>query len=242
MSNVYVPRGINTVSSCSICNGAGQVYSESSITTPSKDPNRQIRMMDSKPCICKMNELVERKHAFMHPNAVPPQMDRAKIRKAVEKWRPLELSYRFMGPLNMFLPLVKKILVYYSFTPRVFHISNGIEVVQEYYVAQAEGVERKVQDLIYNRDLVILRFDTSVENKALKQVVLDLVAGRAHLNRPTWIWTRAGIESTSEFSPDLTEHIKDWPVVDLGAIALKAKKARESKSMSDASTFKSEDK
>ena len=233
MSTVYEPRAINTVAECTICGGTGQRYVVSARELPCKDPARHVHLMDSKPCICKMNELVERKYAYMHPLAVPPQLDRAKIVNDVAKLKPFEQSLKFVGPLDAFLPRLKRVLVRYAFEDKLFHFSNGIEVVQEYYVGQAEGVERRVQDLIYNRDLVVIRFDTSVANKALKQVMLELIGGRAQMHKPTWIWSRSGVERTEEFSEELHQHIQDFRLVNLDRANAARNIASESQDVSN---------
>lgn len=220
--------GADTEGVCPKCSGRGITYVKSKRAIAGKKPGSQVFLMDSIPCICKRNEMVEGRYDYLSRVSVPA-ITAEEAASVVEKLKPLSTNILFQGGSYKFFHVVKAVLVHYAFNAKlVFHMSKGIEVVSQYYVEQVDESGRKFEDLIYNRDLVILMFNSRVENRALKPVLQELIEGRFLRNRPTWIWSREIVESTQDYSAELKPFLDKYKRVSCGTADVRTKKEHES--------------
>jgi len=202
----YRPGDIDTVNNCKICNGRGETLAKSDRKLPGKRPGTEVSYMVSKLCICKKNLMVERKFKCLHPATIGTVSD--KKCKDIHKEYGIRKSRVFTGSEFAFFRIVKSMFVnYVTSADMIFHMSTGLEIIQDYYVEQKDGSRRDMSDLIYNRDLVVIMFTTNAANKALQPVMLDLIQGRVRIGKPVWIWTPTDIRTSGEWTETLQDFI-----------------------------------
>jgi hypothetical protein len=203
---------------CELCGGTGQTLVKSKKFLPGKKPGSKTFLMDAIPCICKKNEVVESRFPYLSRKTVG-RINAETAQKTANSLNPLERNILFQGGSKKFFRAVKSILVHYSFRPEiVIHMSTGSEVISQYYVEQKDESGRKIEDLIYSRDLVILMFNTKHENRALKEVIYEVIEGRYLRGKPTWIWSSTGPENFMEYSSDLNQYFKNFRKVKTGVV------------------------
>lgn len=214
----YHPSNVNTIKRCRICGGSGAELHAKSTGMKTKT-GEEIKVTVSKACICQLNEVVERQWALFHPESIPsiPRKESDDIAAFFFKGKFLHFS----GDKNRFLRIAKAYFVHNSLAPdKIMFISPSLQVVQDYYVAQKdEEAARSVNDLIHNRELVVLLLDCQVDNKALANVVADLVVSRKQQGRRTWVWSpNQSIHTTKEHSAELAATVDTFKKIKLAPI------------------------
>lgn len=207
-----------TVKECPLCKGQGYTMRLSSQGIPCKDPNRQIRTMETLECICKKNERIERRYPALRPCApgsqnqgVPTLLDEEISKIAVEKFRlnkGLRTNYKFFGNPEKFFRIIKASFLYLMQDASArFYMGTGYEVIKDYYVGADD--RKDYMALLNDFDLVVLLFDSRVSNKALKPAIMELVQTRYRKGLATWIWSEGDITQMGEWSDDIAHLVND---------------------------------
>jgi len=200
----YRPGDIDTVKNCKVCGGKGEILGKSDRTLPGKRPGQEISYMVSKLCICKKNLMVERKFKCLHPASIGT-VSLEKCKK-ISKQYGIKKSRVFVGSEFAFFRIVKSMFVnYVTEADMIFHMSTGLEIIQDYYVEQKDKSLRDMNVLTYDRDLVVILFTTNAANKALQPVILDLIQNRVRIGKPVWIWSPKDIRTAGEWTESLQE-------------------------------------
>jgi hypothetical protein len=119
-------------------------------------------------------------------------------------------NFLLIGNRVKFLRMVKSKFIMLSQIPGYqYHIANGMEIVKEYYVAQEDKSGRTVLDLMRKWQFLAIVFDTNSVNKALSNVISDIISSRAANHVTTWVWTEGNLDSYQEWSPGLNKYFSD---------------------------------
>lgn len=197
-----------TVANCKKCNGSGMMIIHDGKPRPSKNPNVTVSFPRAVVCECRRNEIIENTFLFLSDPSLPKIT--SEFAEVTAKTLPLTKNYRFTGNIKKFLITMKAIFVHHRRDSSFLaHISNGLDMVLSYYVAQDKGVERKFTDLTHGRDLVVILCNTKVSNAAVGPGVLELVQTRLIAGKPTWVFTPDDFDLCSEFSDDLKKIMED---------------------------------
>lgn len=204
----------DTVQKCPICKGRGTILVKGENNIPTKNPNRKIGFTQARICICRVNELVENSSSYFNPKTTTQIAD--KVAEGFAKKYSYEKNLWFTGPSKTFMNICKAVFVHHRKNPSlVFHIANGLELLQNYYVEQTDGASRTLNDLINGRDLLVILCVTSVSNKALSNTVLQIVQSRELAGKGTWVYTPDDFQARTEYSEGLAKIIGAWTYVDL---------------------------
>ena len=139
-------------------------------------------------------------------------------------------NFLIHGNEQKFLHLVKATMILHANYHHTFEFINGLELVHKYYVQQPPGIFRSLDDL-NSKDLLILIFDASPDNKAQNTTVLEVVKNRFRMNnpekvinksrieRPTWIYSRTkdSLKQSKEYSSDIAPILEYFTWLDLDA-------------------------
>jgi len=133
---------------------------------------------------------------------------------------PLTKDFWFEGSLDQFLIAVKAAFVYHRKSSKFMgHVSNGLDIVQNYYVEQPKDSERRFLDLVNFRDLVVIIANTRVSNVAVPTCVVELIQGRQTIGKATWIYTTNDFDACMEYSDNLKTLLGDFSHVELKSLA-----------------------
>lgn len=191
-----------TVSSCTRCGGSGTLLVPSDKGIPTKNPNRVVHFTKAVLCVCRKNELVELSNPFFNKTPLITEETAAEWAKQFDITKNLHIIWPESE--KDIMPYLKGVLVHYrQDTNKTFHISNGLNIIQEYYVAQPDGITRTLNDLVLYKDLLVIIFNTQAVNKAVTPVMMELIQARFNANKPTWVCSSAEIHNSAEFSEDL---------------------------------------
>lgn len=199
---------------CGLCSGQGYVLRPSKEKIQARDPKRSFFKMETVECFCKRVERVERRwkplSRKLDDKKAPLTED--DVRTIAEKKfkfnEGVKGNYLFFGNPEQFFRLVKACFLYLIQDPsaKIF-LGTGYEVIKDYYVGADD--KNEYMALLNEFDLVVLMFDTTVSNKALKPVMVDLLKSRLRRGLATWVWSETELETTSEWSDDLVPILRD---------------------------------
>lgn len=204
----------NTVAKCKICNGVGTVLEDGKTLIPTKDPNRKVLFTQARLCICRRNELVENSSSYFNPTTTPT-ITTELAEKAFNNYK-YTTNLVFTGNEKLFFTICKSVFVHARLNSSLmFHIANGLELLQNYYVEQSDGADRTLDDLINKKHLLVILCVTEVSNKALSKTVLQIVKGRERAGMGTWVFTPDNFSSKTEYSQELMDALTSWNHVNL---------------------------
>lgn len=211
---------------CPYCKGTGQIPLKS-------DPKRKSTMLDrnGKPmqvaryytCFCVNNRIISK--AYNQLSGIPD----ISPKQALEAGKFAGFhNLLIFGNDTKFFHLVKATFILHANYHRSFEILNGYDVIKKYYVEQANGVHRSLEDL-ENRDLLVFIFDATMENKAQNKVVFEVIKRRIRMNNPedmaagrkithpTWIYapSQENFKDSKEYSEEIEELLIDFEKRDL---------------------------
>lgn len=213
-----------TVSSCSRCGGTGTILVQSDKGIPTKNPNRVVHFTKAVLCVCRKNELVELSNPFFNRTPLITEETAEYCARLFDITKNLHLVWPESE--KDLIPYLKGVLVHYrQDTNRTFHISNGLNIVQEYYVAQPDGITRNINDLVLYKDLLVIIFNTQAVNKAVTPVMMEIIQARFNANKPTWVCSSEEIHTAAEFSEDLRPILNKFKVIKPGKLGNKKTRA-----------------
>lgn len=211
---------------CPYCKGSGQIRLKAEKAEKSSMLDRHGKPMDVVryyTCFCINNRIISKTYNQLAgvPDITPDQALKA------GKFAGF-CNYLIFGSEMKFWHLVKSTMILHANYHRTFEILNGYDVVKRYYVEQADGIIRSLEDL-EDRDLLIFVFDASMENKAQNKVVFEVIKRRVRMNdpeaiekgekirRPTWIFapSKENFKDSKEYSADIEELVTDFRILDM---------------------------
>lgn len=192
----------STVAKCKKCGGAGTIIVNDGKMRPTKNPGISMRFPRAAVCECRRNEIVENTYPMLgNPNIPKIPGDMA------EQWAkmfPLKKNYWFSGSKAQFFWMMKAIFVHHRRSSKFLgHISNGLELILDYYVAQPKDVQRRFQDLTHGMDLVVVVCNTKVSNAAVGPGLVELVQARTDIGKPVWLFSEDDFDQCTEYTDDL---------------------------------------
>ena len=131
---------------------------------------------------------------------------------------------------DVFLLNVKSVMMKYRFgqvKPRIL-FSRAIDIVHDYHVQQDDGTSLHLSSLSVF-DLVILKFGTQENNKALAPCLTQLIQNRLEEKKPTWIYYPDVFTVKKEITPELEQMLERYKKVDLAA----GESVRENREVND---------
>lgn len=209
--------GNTTVKNCSKCGGTGAIIIHDGKPRQTKNPDRQVCFSRAVLCECRRNEIVENSYPVLR-NPRLPKISSELAEKFASQY-PLTKDFWFDGSIDQFLIATKAAFVYHRKSSKFLgHVSNGLEIVQSYYVEQPKGSERHFLDLVNFRDLVVIIANTRVSNIAVPTCVVELIQGRQTIGKPTWIYTPKDFDACMEYSDNLKALLGDFSHIELKAL------------------------
>lgn len=212
-----------TVAKCPLCKGQGFLLEHSGSALPTKNPNRKVSYAQAKLCICRKNELVENSSPYFNPRTTALVSEEL-ARKFAETYD-INQNIWFTGPDLVFFNLCKTVFVHHRQNPlMLLHITNGLDLLQDYYVEQTgANKERSIAELILGRDLLVVVCNTTAKNKALADVIVQVVNGRRTAGKGVWVWTPSNFVDMTEYSDTLQGLLNTWRTVALPNLSNSAK-------------------
>ncbi|MFA5436642.1 MAG: hypothetical protein WC372_11445 [Candidatus Neomarinimicrobiota bacterium] len=203
----------NTVQKCPICNGRGTILEQGGFRIPTKNPGRTRGFTQARLCICRKNEIVENSSSYFNPNSTH-KVSTADAIKAASRCK-YNTNIIFKGDVMKVLNFIKAVFVFHRQDSLLhFQIANGLEFLQNYYVEQKDGASRTLNDIINNRDLLVILANTRTPNQALAGTTLQIVQGRLMAGKGTWLYLPEDFTACTEYSKELVSLIDTWRVVD----------------------------
>lgn len=206
---------------CPYCEDTGQIRTEGRVKV---FRGREIHEDDASLCICVMNKFISEKFEQLGslPDALPKDSIKAAKRYAADTYKTTPEKDRvaskrfkhrnliFTGSENHFFYILKSYFLFF-YKYHKFEFLDGLQVVQKYYVEQANGESRSLYDL-NDFDLLVLSFTSKPTNKAMEDCVLEVVKNRSNLGKATWIYSTnlESLKTAKEYSDPMDQYLEGY--------------------------------
>lgn len=181
---------------CKYCDGSGFMKRPSTLGTKS---GATVAFEKAFPCLCTLNPSINAKYKHLEGMADVISEDMIMVGNRF-KFK----NMIFYGNEAKFLYLVKCFVALHSISNRIFSIIDGLELVHNNYTE--DGDSRGIYAL-EEFDLLVLLCVSKPPNKAIKEVIFEVINNRLRRNKPCWLYgtNPDSFIKSQEYSPALQE-------------------------------------